>query len=146
MPTVAVLWPNLPLTARPVVLPEWFDTAGRTLPPGRVVLAYPVPFSGLQSSQAWQAIDRMRWAQAGGGGPTGQAERTEPAARAGFSVLVAASLPLGPAPDPTGAHLAAVRRALTAWGVTTVVVPRSPGSPGTSAGVPTRGRSRSSPP
>lgn len=122
VPTLVVLAPNLPLTVRPVVVPEWFDTVGRSLPPGRVVLAYPVPFSGLQSSQAWQADNRMRWSQAGGGGPTGQASRAG-TARAGFTVLAAASLPLGPAPQPTPADLAAVRRALATWGVTTVVAP-----------------------
>ena len=72
VPTVIVLWPNLPLTTRPVVVPRWFAEVGHTLPPGKVVLAYPAPFSGLQSSQAWQALDAMRWAQAGGGGPEGQ--------------------------------------------------------------------------
>ncbi len=122
VPTVAALWPNLPLTTRPVVLPPWFATVGRTLPPGRVVLTYPAPFSGLQSSQAWQAVDAMRWAQAGGGGPEGQ-PRHAGAARAGFEVLFGASLALAPLPAPTAANLAAVRTALAVWGVTTVVVP-----------------------
>lgn len=126
VPSAIVLAPNLPLTVRPVVLPTWFATAGATLPPGRVVLAYPVPFSGLQSSQAWQAVDAMRWAQAGGGGPQGTAARAGTAA-AGFTVLAAASLPLGPAPAAGPSELAAVRRALAAWGVTTAVVPGDAG-------------------
>ena len=122
-PTVAVVAPNVPLTVRPVVVPAWFAQEGAALPPGRVVLTYPLPASGLQSSQAWQAVDRMAWAQASGGGPAGQAFRTVPAARPGFEVLVAASLPLAAAPEPTAANLAAVRAAAAAWRVTTVVVP-----------------------
>ena len=73
-------------------------TRGRSRRPGRVVLAYPVPSSGLQSSEAWQAVNAMAWAQASGGGPQGQPFRAG-AARPGFEVLSAASLPLGPAPD-----------------------------------------------
>ncbi len=129
VPTLVVLWPNLPLTTRAVVLPAWYARRGAVLPPGQVVLAYPVPSSGLQSSQAWQAVNAMTWAQASGGGPQGQPSRAG-AARPGFEVLSAASLPLGPAPVPTAATVAAVRSALRQWKVTTVVVPDQPGLPG----------------
>ncbi len=122
IPTAVALWPNLPLTARAVVLPAWFSKVGTTLPPGQVLLTYPTPFSGLQSSQAWQAVDRMGWAQAGGGGPEGEPDRAGEA-RAGFEVLLKASLPLGPAPGPDRSDLAAVRAAIGDWGVTTIVVP-----------------------
>ena len=97
-------------------------------PPGHVVLAYPVPSSGLQSSEAWQAVNAMAWAQASGGGPQGQPSRSG-AARPGFMVLSAASLPLGPAPVPTPTAVAEVRAALRQWRVTTVVVPDQPGLP-----------------
>ncbi len=127
-PSVVALAPNLPLTTRPVVLPTWYATRGAALPPGQVVLAYPVPFAGLQSSEAWQAVTTMRWAQAGGGGPQGQPSRAG-AARAGFEVLSAASLPLGPAPYPTASAAAAVRRSLSLWRVTTMVVPDQPDLP-----------------
>jgi hypothetical protein len=76
----------------------------------------------VQSSQAWQAVNGMRYAQAGGGGPEGQASRAGNA-RAGFNVLFAASFALGRPPGPTGPNLAAIRQALTVWGVTTIVVP-----------------------
>jgi hypothetical protein len=122
VPTVIVVAPTLPFTTTAVAVPSWFARVGKTLPAGRVVLAYPVPFSGLQSSQAWQALDTMRWAQAGGGGPQGQPSRAG-TARPGFEVLVDASLPLGPAPQPTTANLLAVRSALAQWRVTTIVVP-----------------------
>jgi hypothetical protein len=122
VPTAIVLWPNVPLTARAVVLPRWYVQVGASLPPGRVILAYPLPFSGLQSSQAWQAVNKMQWAQAGGGGPEGQANRAG-TSRAGFGVLSAASLPLGAAPLPTSSNLAAIRQAIRQWQVTTIVVP-----------------------
>ena len=128
LPSLVALWPNLPLTTRAVVLPTWFARNGTTLPPGQVILAYPVPSSGLQSSEAWQADNGMAWAQASGGGPQGQPFRAGPA-RPGFEVLSAASLPLGPAPDPSPTNLAAVRDAIRLWGVTTVVVPDQPGLP-----------------
>ena len=110
------------MAARAIVLPTWYAEVGSTLPPGKVVLAYPVPFSGLQSSQAWQALNTMRWAQAGGGGPEGQAGgpgRPGPASRCcSPHRSPSARRPGRPVPS-----LAAIRRALTIWGVTTIVVP-----------------------
>ena len=128
IPTVLVLWPNVPLTTRAVVVPKWYAEVGATLPRGTVVLAYPLAFSGLQSSQAWQAVDHMRWAQAGGGGPEGQPGRAG-RARPGFDVLLDASLPLGPPPAPSPSNLAAIREALRLWEVTTIVVPDQAGLP-----------------
>ena len=125
-------WPPCGPTSRsprgPWCSPPGTPRRGTTLPPGRVVLAYPVPSSGLQSSEAWQAVNAMGWAQASGGGPQGQPSRAG-AARPGFEVLSAASLPLGPAPVPTATTVAAVRSALRQWKVTTVVVPDQPGLP-----------------
>lgn len=128
VPTAVAVWPNLPLTARAVVLPTWYSKNGGSLPTGKVVLAYPIPSSGLQSSEAWQAVNAMQWAQASGGGPQGQPARAG-AARPGFEVLSAASLPLGPAPSPTAVNIAAVRSTLRQWRVTTIVVPDEPTLP-----------------
>jgi hypothetical protein len=122
VPTVAALWPNLPLTAQSVVLPRWYAEVGAHLPPDQVVLSYPAPFSGLQASQAWQAVNHMQYSQAGGGGPEGQVDRAG-RAKAGFGVLLTASLPIGPARAPTAADLAAIRSALITWRVTIVVIP-----------------------
>jgi hypothetical protein len=119
---VVAIWPNVPLTTRAVVLPRWFASVGSGLPAGQVVLSYPVAFSGLQASEAWQAVDQMRWQQAGGGGPQGEVSRAG-RAKAGFQVLLDASLPLGPAPVPSRSNLAVIREALDLWEVTTVVVP-----------------------
>jgi hypothetical protein len=128
VPTAVALWPNVPLTTRAVVLPRWYSQVGAELPPGRVVLSYPLPFSGLQSSQAWQAVNRMRYSQAGGGGPEGQVGRAG-RARAGFEVLDQASIPLGPPPAPSRFNLTAIREALDVWGVTTIVIPDEPELP-----------------
>lgn len=128
VPTLVALWPNLPLTTQAVVLPRWFAQRGTGLPPGQVVLAYPAPFSGIQAPMAWQALDHMRFAMAGGGGPEGEASRAGKE-RPGFQVLFGASLGLGPPPLPTAANLEAVDNALVGWQVTTVVVPDQPGLP-----------------
>ena len=128
LPSAVVLAPQIPITTRPIVLPKWYAERGPNLAPGRVVLAYPVPFAGFQSSQAWQASNTMQWKQAGGGGPQGQPSRAG-AARPGFEVLSGASFPLGPAPDPTPANVAAVRQSLALWQVTTLVVPDQPELP-----------------
>lgn len=118
----------MPFATRPVDVPAWFVERAPYLPPGQVLLAYPAPFSGIQSSMAWQAIDRMHFAQAGGGGPQGTAARAGKE-RPGFAVL--ASLGFGFTAPPTGtpAELAAVRQALRGWGVTMVVIPDQPGLP-----------------
>ncbi|HEX3842008.1 MAG TPA: hypothetical protein VHU85_14545 [Acidimicrobiales bacterium] len=128
IPTLSALWSNLPLATRAVVLPDWYQQVGAHLPAGQVVLSYPAPFSGLQSSMAWQAVNHMSYAQAGGGGPEGVASRAGKA-EAGFEVLFGASLPLGPPPGPSAANLSAVRQALAVWQVTMVVVPDQPGLP-----------------
>jgi hypothetical protein len=128
IPTVSALWSNLPLTPRAVVLPDWYQQVGAHLPPGQVVLSYPAPFSGLQPSMAWQAVNQMTYAQAGGGGPEGIASRAG-AAEAGFNVLFGASLPLGPPPGPSEINLLAIRQALAIWRVTMVVIPDQPALP-----------------
>ncbi|HVB92854.1 MAG TPA: hypothetical protein VND67_00935 [Acidimicrobiales bacterium] len=128
IPSLVALWPNLPLTTRAVVLPDWYQNVGAHLPPGQVVLSYPAPFAGVQSSMAWQAVNHMSYAMAGGGGPEGVANRAG-GAEAGFEVLFGASLALGPPPGPSAANLAAIRQALTTWQVTMVVVPDQPGLP-----------------
>src|SRR6185437_9068746 len=66
---VWTLAPEVPFAVQPVQLPAWFATRAPKLPPGEVLLAYPAPFSGIQASMAWQAVNRMHYAQAGGGGP-----------------------------------------------------------------------------
>ena len=122
LPPAVAMASNVPLVTRPVVLPPWFAGPGGEHAAGRVVLTYPVPSSGLQASQAWQAVAGMPFSMAGAGGPAGTpAHAGREAAAVRF--LDEASLPLGTAPVPTAAADATLRAALRAWGVTTIVVP-----------------------
>lgn len=127
VPVVVVMWPNLPMTIRQVVVPHWFATAAAHKP-GQVILPYPAALGGIQSSMAWQALSGIPFSMVGGGGPgvtVSRAGKETP----GFEVLAGASLPLGPQPEPTAANLRAIRLAMTGWGVTTVVVPDEPTMP-----------------
>ncbi len=129
LPLAALYGPKLPYTMQSVILPRWYVTVAPTLPPGRILLSYPAPFSGIQSAMAWQAVNRMRYSQAGGGGPQGQAFRAGSAA-AGQSILSHLGFgPGGPPPSETPAALAAVRHALVVWKVNTVVVATNPWAP-----------------
>jgi hypothetical protein len=129
VPMVTLFGPTLPFTMAPVVLPSWYATAAPKLPPDRVVLSYPAPWSGIQVSMAWQAVDAMSYSQAGGGGPQGTVDRAG-AARAGFSALTRLAFGVGfPQPLPTAANLKAVRQAISVWQVTTVVIAPQPGAP-----------------
>ena len=126
VPVAAMFGSRLPFTMRPVALPRWYAEVAPSLPPGRVLLSYPAPFSGIQSAMAWQAVNRMHYSQAGGGGPEGVAHRAGTAA-AGFEVLATLGLPSGkPPPAGTPAQIAAVRHALAVWRVNTVVVATDP--------------------
>jgi hypothetical protein len=127
-PVAATFAPVLPFAMQAAVVPRWYSTVAPTLSPGRVVLSYPAPFSGIQVSMAWQAIAGMSYSQAGGGGPEGTPARAG-AARAGFEVLAHLAFSVNlPQPSGTPAELAAVRKALSVWKVNTVVVDPRPGS------------------
>jgi hypothetical protein len=128
VPTGAALWSNIPLTVRAVAVPRWFTVAAPRLDDHAVVLPYPAALGGIQSSMAWQAVEGMTFSMVGGGGPGITPSRAGPEA-AGFAVLSRASVPLSPPPPPSAGNLAAIRQALSGWGVTTVVVPDQPGLP-----------------
>jgi hypothetical protein len=119
----------LPFTMEAVTLPRWYTEVAPTLPPGRVLLSYPAPFSGIQVAMAWQSVDAMHYSQAGGGGPQGVRARAGSAAP-GFAVLTRLAFGIGQSP-PTGtpAQLAAVRHAIAEWRVDTVVIAPQPGAP-----------------
>jgi hypothetical protein len=118
--------PDLPFTMEAVVLPRWYTAVAPHLPPGRVLLPYPVAYSGIQVALAWQAVNRMAYSQAGGAGPEGtsiRAGRAEP----GFDVLSVLSLGFSlTEPNSTPANLAAVSGALRIWKVNTVVIAPEP--------------------
>ena len=126
VPMGVIFGDRLPYAMRPVTLPRWYETVAPALPSGRVLLSYPAPFSGIQSAMAWQAVNRMHYSQAGGGGPQGVARRAG-SAREGFEVLTLLGFGVGTVPPSgTPAQLAAVRHALAVWQVTTVVIATNP--------------------
>jgi hypothetical protein len=125
-PTAVIFSERLPFAMQAVVLPRWYSEVAPTLPPGRVLLTYPAPFSGIQSAMAWQAVLGMPFSLAGGGGPQG-VERRAGTAAPGFAVLADLSLGgLEPPPVGTPRQLAAVRHAMSVWEVNTVVVATDP--------------------
>jgi hypothetical protein len=128
VPIAVALWPNIPMTVRPVVVPQWFARTAPRSGSHLVVLPYPAALNGIQSSMAWQTQEGMSFSMVGGGGPGIAPSRAGPE-RPGFNVLAQASIPLGPTPMPTAANLGAIRQALAGWGVTTVVVPDQPSLP-----------------
>jgi hypothetical protein len=122
VPMGGALAANVPLTTRPVTLPDWFARAAPHLPPHQVVLVYPSPVTPLQSALAWQARDGLHFAIVGGSGPGGVPSRAGPE-RAGQSVVARTSVSLQGPPAATATNVAALRRALAGWGVTVIAVP-----------------------
>jgi hypothetical protein len=129
VPMGIIFGERLPFAMQAVSLPRWYSEVAPTLPSGRVLLSYPAPFSGLQDAMAWQAVNRMHYSQAGGGGPQGVVKRAG-ATKAGFDLLGQLGFGVGvPEPVGTPAQYAAVRHALAVWQVTTVVVATDPAAP-----------------
>jgi hypothetical protein len=129
VPMASTFGSVLPFKQVKVSLPAWYAKVAPNLPANRVVLSYPAPFSGIQVSMAWQAVDTMHFAQAGGGGPQGVDTRAG-AAKEGFNVL--ARLAFGvtvPPPHGTPSDLAAVRQAIGIWRINTVVIAPQKGAP-----------------
>jgi len=124
VPWVTYYDAGIPLTTQSVVLPTWFATVAPKLPDGQVVLSFPVPSAFMQSAMTWQAVNRMHYAMAGGGGPNGLISRAGSEA-AGQTILGNLSIadPSPAALRVTSPQAAAVRRSLVGWGVTTVVLP-----------------------
>jgi len=129
VPMGIIFGDRLPFAMQAVTLPRWYSEVAPTLPPGRVLLSYPAPFSGLQNAMAWQAVNHMHYSQAGGGGPQGVPARAG-SAKAGFDLLSRLDFGVGLSePAGTRAQYAAVRHALSAWQVNTVVIATDPAAP-----------------
>jgi hypothetical protein len=128
VPMAGAVATNTPITAGPVALPRWFAETGPHVPPAQVVLTYPAPFSVIESAMAWQAVDGLRYAMAGGGGPGGIPARAGKE-RAGLEVLNRSSVSFTGPPPLTSRNVGAVRSALQGWGVTMIVVPDPSGLP-----------------
>jgi hypothetical protein len=128
-PMAVIFGERLPFAMQAVTLPRWYSEVAPGLPPGRVLLSYPAPFSGLQSAMTWQAVNRINYSQAGGGGPQGVAKRAG-SAEPGFRVLSQLDFGVGmPEPAGTPANFEAVRHALSVWQVNTVVIATDSGAP-----------------
>lgn len=119
---------RLPLSVGTVDRPVWFVRDAPRLPAGSVVLAYPfVGMPGNGEAAVWQAMGRTHVALAGGFGLVpGRDGHADPGTAPGSATAVLAALTndgYGALPGlDDGAARSAVRAALTAWGVTTVVV------------------------
>ena len=124
VPWVTYYDAGIPLTTQDVVLPTWFAAVAPKLHDHQVVLSFPVPSAFMQSAMTWQAVNRMHYSMAGGGGPNGLISRAGSEA-AGQTILGKLSIadPSPAAVRVTSAQASAVRRALGGWGVTTVVLP-----------------------
>jgi hypothetical protein len=128
-PMGVIFGERLPFAMTRVILPRWYTEVAPTLPAGQVLLSYPAPFTGIQSAMAWQAVDRMHYSQAGGGGPQGTEARAG-AAAGGFRVLTELTLNYDrPSPAGSPSQYAAVRQALRVWKVDRVVVSTDPAAP-----------------
>lgn len=128
VPVASALSSNVPLTTRRVTLPKWFADVGPRVARGEVVLAYPAPFTLVQSAMAWQAVGSLQFAMAGGGGP-GAVYARAGRELAGQKVISEVSYSFLAPPPVTPAEVRAVRDALAGWRVTTIVVPDPSGLP-----------------
>ena len=126
-PVADYLAPTVPMVTRPVRPPAWFTEVAPRLPAHRVLLVFPVPYQVIESAMAWQAVVGFPYAMVGGGGPGGVIQRAG-AERAGADAIARASFSFTSQVLRPG-DVAATRHALSAWGVTGVVLPDDPGLP-----------------
>jgi hypothetical protein len=143
VPPAAYLAQGLPITVERVVLPTWFQNVAPRLEAHRVVLALPAPFtattpgltwetsngekyamnlSGKEAAMTWQALSGQRFSMVGPGG-LGTGVHHLPGEDRGEDVITQATFAYGTSLNLTRSDFAAVRQALSEWGVTTVVLP-----------------------
>ena len=131
VPPAIYLAQTVPLTTRAVDVPTWFATDGSRLRGHQVLLVFPAR-SGTatdnDSPMTWQAVDGMRWALVGTGGPSGVPQRAGPERR-GDVIVGGISAPVGTNDRLHPGDVAAVRLALDQWKVTMVVIPDQDGLP-----------------
>ncbi len=128
VPTLVYLAPTIPMTTQSTRIPTWFQSVAPHLSRKDVLLVIPAPFSGVKSADFWQAVDRMSFSMVGGPGP-GAVPARAGGERQALLTLSAASVSAHANATVTTADISAVRRALSAWGVTEVVIPDQPELP-----------------
>jgi hypothetical protein len=123
---------TLPFTTRPVALPTWFRTVAPHLAGHQVLLIFPAPFTAYDNPMTWQAVNRMHYSMVEEGGPAGSLSRAGKETQ-GATVIANASSSILPGSSlrssTSASDLASVRRALSEWGVTMVVIPDQPDLP-----------------
>jgi hypothetical protein len=145
----AYLARSIPMTVQRIVLPTWFRTVAPKLSGHPVVLALPAPFTttevGLtwqaengesfpfaagwkQAALTWQALSGQRYSIVGAGG-LGAGISHLASENQGQNVITEVTFAYGSRPKITSSGIAAVNRALSEWGVTTVVLPDQPELP-----------------
>jgi hypothetical protein len=132
---IAAYWSQgLPITTRQLALPTWFKDAADRTDTRQVLLVLPDAVS-QESPMTWQAVDHMDYSMVDEGGPGGATTRGGKQRQAENILAIVSS----PAYDNVGysakakvitpEKIARVRKALAAWGVTTVVIPDEPNLP-----------------
>jgi hypothetical protein len=132
---IASYWSQgLPMATRPVALPTWFRDLPTRTGAHQVVLVLPDAVS-QESPMTWQALDDMDYSMVDEGGPGGATTRGKKQHQT-ENVLAIVSSPAydnvgysAKAKTITPKKIAQVRKALTAWRVTTVVIPDEPNLP-----------------
>jgi hypothetical protein len=140
---------GIPITVEPIVIPTWFRTVAPRLPTHLVVLALPAPFTvteaGLtwqgangetyplaisekEAAMTWQALGGQRYSIVGPGG-LGAGVSHRAGENQGQNVITQVTFAYGTRPNVNSSDIAAVHRALSEWGVTTVVLPDQPELP-----------------
>jgi hypothetical protein len=146
---VVYLARTTPMTIQPIVLPTWFRTVAPRVPGHPAVLALPAPFTSTRRSATWTAPDggvhpfNIGWKQAAltwqalggqrtsiiGSGGLGAGLHHRAGENQGQNVITEVTFAYTSLPTVTATDMAAVRRSLSEWGVTKVVLPDQPELP-----------------
>ena len=122
---------NIPIPVQSTDVPSWFRAVAPHLGAKQVLLVFPDNLTG-ESPMTWQVIDGMRYSMVDEGGPGGDSTRAgkEEEGQTAINIASSAATFTDPAHlTVTPRTIAAVRSALHGWGVTTVVIPDTPGLP-----------------
>jgi hypothetical protein len=148
-PPAAYVAKSIPMTVEAVAVPTWFRTVAPRLPGHAVVLALPAPFTTTtpgvkwetpdgehhllasgwkQAALTWHALSGQRYSLVGSGG-LGVGAKHDAGEDQGQNIITRVTFAYGSSPTVTSSDIIAVHRALSDWGVTTVVLPDQPELP-----------------